>query len=100
MFICTDCKINLCLMCKSIHDNTHNIIDYDKKKYICEKDGENFTAYCLTCKKNLCLSCEDDHSNHEIMPFSRLLKNKNELIKQNKDLRKDIDKFKTIINNF
>ena len=99
MFICTDCKVNLCLMCKSIHDNTHNIIDYDKKKYICEKDGENFTAYCLTCKKNLCLSCEDDHSNHEIMPFSRLLKNKNELIKQNKDLRKDIDKFKTIINN-
>ena len=102
MFICTDCKINLCPSyndSESIHDNTHNVIDYEQKKYICEKDGELFTSYCFTCKKNICQSCEDEHNNHDLIPFSRLLKKRDELIKQNENLRNDIDKFKLIINN-
>ena len=102
MYFCTDCKINLCPNCndsESIHDNTHNVIDYEQKKYICEKDGELFTSYCFTCKKNICQSCEDDHNNHDLIPFSRLLKKRDELIKENDNLRNDIDKFKLIINN-
>ena len=99
MFICITCKINLCILCKSIHDDSHILIDYDKKNYICENDGENFTSYCQTCKKNLCVSCENEHSEHDIIPFSKLMKKKNELIKQNSDLKKDIDNFKKLIND-
>jgi len=102
MHFCTDCKINLCPNCKeseSIHDNTHNVIEYDQKKYICEKDGEFFTTYCYTCNKNICQRCEDDHNNHKLMPFSRLLRKKDELIWQNNNLRRRIDEFKLIINN-
>ena len=99
MSFCFDCKINICNLCISIHDNNHNIIEYEKKNYICENDGEHFTSYCQTCKKNLCVSCENDHSQHEVIPFSKLMKNKNELIKQNTNLKKDVDNFKKIIND-
>ena len=99
MYFCFDCKINICNLCVSVHDNNHNIIEYEKKNYICENDGEHFTSYCQTCKKNLCVSCENDHSQHEVIPFSKLMKNKNELIKQNTNLKKDVDNFKKIIND-
>ena len=99
MSFCFDCKINICNLCISIHDNNHNIIEYEKKNYICENDGEHFTSYCQTCKKNLCVSCENEHSQHEVIPFSKLMKNKNELIKQNTNLKKDVDNFKKIIND-
>ena len=99
MSFCFDCKINICNLCISIHDNNHNIIEYEKKNYICENDGEHFTSYCQTCKKNLCVSCENDHGQHEVIPFSKLMKNKNELIKQNTNLKKDVDNFKKIIND-
>ena len=99
MSFCFDCKINICNLCISIHDNNHNIIEYEKKNYICENDGEHFTSYCQTCKKNLCVSCENDHSQHEVIPFSKLMKNKNELIKHNTNLKKDVDNFKKIIND-
>mgnify|MGYP002626626905 CR=1 FL=1 len=99
MSFCFDCKINICNLCISIHDNNHNIIEYEKKNYICENDGEHFTSYCQTCKKNLCVSCENDHGQHEVIPFSKLMKNKNELIKHNTNLKKDVDNFKKIIND-
>ena len=28
-YICTSCKVNICPLCKTIHDKSHNIIDYD-----------------------------------------------------------------------
>ena len=35
MYICYECKMNLCPLCKSIHDKTHSIINYDQKnKYV------------------------------------------------------------------
>ena len=30
-YICYECNMNLCPLCKSIHDNTHSIINYDYK---------------------------------------------------------------------
>ena len=99
MSFCLDCKINICNLCISVHDNNHNKIEYEKKNYICRNDGENFTSYCQTCKKNLCVSCENDHNQHEVIPFSKLMKNKNELIKQNTNLKKDVDNFKNLIND-
>ena len=33
-FICYECKMNLCPLCKSIHDKNLSIINYDNKNYI------------------------------------------------------------------
>ena len=99
MFICTKCKCNLCIMCVQTHDRTHNLINYEQKNYICEKDGENFTSYCATCKKSICSICEMDHNNHDIQSFGRLIGNRNEIIKHQETLKNDIDKFKNIIKN-
>ena len=30
---CITCGINICPLCKSFHDKSHNIIDYDQKNY-------------------------------------------------------------------
>ena len=36
-YLCYECKMDLCPLCKSIHDKTHSIINYDNKNYICNK---------------------------------------------------------------
>ena len=33
-FYCLKCKMNLCPLCKSVHDKNHYIINYDNKFYI------------------------------------------------------------------
>ena len=33
-YICNTCNKSICPLCKSIHDKTHNIINYDNKNYI------------------------------------------------------------------
>ena len=40
-YICYECKMNLCPLCKSIHDKNHPIINYDNKNYICNKHNDN-----------------------------------------------------------
>ena len=52
-FICYQCNMNLCPLCKSIHDKTHSIINYDNKNYICNKHNEIFVQYCTN--DSLCL---------------------------------------------
>ena len=52
---CFECKINLCPLCKSIHDQSHNINDYDKSNYICIIHNEIYNSYCENCKKNICI---------------------------------------------
>ena len=42
--------MNLCPICKSMHDNSHYIINYDNKNYICNKHNETFVKYCEDCK--------------------------------------------------
>ena len=34
-FICNECKMNLCPLCKSAHDKSSFIINYNDKNYIC-----------------------------------------------------------------
>lgn len=41
-YFCFTCNINLCPLCKSVHDQGHNIIDYDKKNYICNIHNESY----------------------------------------------------------
>ena len=99
MYICFECQINLCILCKNIHDTSHVIKEYEQKNFICPNDRENFTAYCKTCKQNLCTSCESDHNSHDYIKFSSLLVNKKDLKRKNEDLKKDIDNLKNVVNN-
>ena len=98
MFICIFCKLNLCPICKNNHDKTHNIINYEKKNYICPKDGEYFNLYCNDCKKNICSSCEYGHIEHKTITFGMLMKNRNEFAFRYYKLEDDIFKFKNVIN--
>ena len=76
---CNFCKINLCPICFSKHDKSHNVVNYDDKDYICEEHNKNYIEYCENCKKNICIFCEKDHTNHSIINFGKLIPNKNNL---------------------
>ena len=64
LYICNDCNINLCPLCKYKHEKTHNIINYNDKNYICKKDNDRFIKYCKECKENICFLCISEHNNH------------------------------------
>ena len=68
-YICYECKMNLCPLCKSIHNKKHSIINYDFKNYICNKHNETFVKYCEECKIDLCLSCLNGHKNHKLISY-------------------------------
>ena len=89
---CNICKINLCPLCKSInHDESHNIINYDLKNYICEEHNEDFISYCKECKYNICSLCLKDHVNHNIVNYKDLEINYEQKIKEKNELRQKID---------
>ena len=92
-FICYECKMNLCPLCKSIHDKAHTIINYDNKNYICNKHNEILFKYCKNCKIDLCFQCIFEHKNHELISYE------NELI-DIKELRKKMNNLNMIINKF
>ena len=90
---CLDCNINLCSLCKSKHDEDHNIINYDRINYTCPKHNDNYTKYCNKCKINICISCEEEHENHENIYFGKILPNKNELKEKLDELKIYVEKF-------
>jgi len=53
-YICNDCNINLCPLCKYKHEKNHNIINYNDKNYICKKHNDRYIKYCKECKENIC----------------------------------------------
>ena len=93
LYKCNECNMNICPVCKLKHDKNHNIIDYDKIYYICNKHEEPFTNYCKKCKINICSLCEKEHTNHEMI----LLRN---LIIENKYILNKIDEIGKSINLF
>ena len=95
---CYECNINLCPLCKSKHNNNHNIYNYDKINYICNKHNELFNNYCNKCKKNICIMCEEEHNGHEVISLGKKMKNKNELINKLEELKKYINIFNDNIN--
>ena len=91
---CFICKKNLCHLCKSKHDKTHYIIDYDQKNYLCDLHFESYNSYCKDCKKDICVICEQDHSSHEIKYYGGMIPNINNLNNKMNDLKKWIDEYK------
>ena len=100
---CISCKINLCPICRTKHDNSHNIINYDQKGFICENHNDNYNSYCKICKINLCKFCEKNHNSHEIVSYGKLIPDINDVRIKNDELKKIIKEFKndieTIINS-
>ena len=96
-FRCLNCKFNICPLCKSNHNNDHNLINYDQINYICNERNEQYFGYCLKCKKNICNSCENDHIYHDIISYRRMLRKKKEILEKNNILKNNIDKLKIII---
>jgi len=97
LFKCLTCGINLCPLCKSSHDKTHNIINYDQKNYLCEKHQEIFIKYCNECKMNICLICENEHKGHNTIAYADMLPNEIEIKEYINKLRKAIDILKNNI---
>ena len=85
--------MNLCPLCKSIHDKKHSIINYDNKNYMCNKHNEVFSSFCEDCEIDICLSCSNEHKNHEIISYQ------DELI-DIKKLRNKMNEFENVINKF
>ena len=105
------CGHNICDTCKSEHlngndENEHNLIDFDKKDYICccSKDFKKFLGFCVGCKKNICILCDNQHKGHPIKKFSELYKlGKDEKNKRKQILdekKEDIEKIKKIIDDW
>ena len=93
-YICCQCKMNLCSLCKETHNKNHNIIKYELRNYIRYKHDDNYTSYFDTCKMNICIVCENEHSGHEIISFEKILPKKEELNIQMKKYKENIYKFK------
>ena len=86
---CCDCKINLCPLCKSIHNSKHLIKDYDTKDFSCNIHGERNILYCEECNMELCDLC--GHEKHNCTFLYRILKNNN---LENNELKEKINKLK------
>ena len=97
--ICLKCNKNICLLCKSKHDNNHKIIDYDRKNYICNNHNEIYISYCNECKINLCLQCEIEHNSHEIINYRNILPDPNKINEELKEFRHKIENLNNKINN-
>ena len=84
-------------MCKSIHNNCHYIINYEKQYYICNIHKEFFTKYCDDCELNICSLCENDHKNHTLIKYKDIIPNISEIKQQLNSLRNIIDEANNII---
>ena len=98
-YVCHTCKQNLCPKCKDIHDEKHNVIDYDDNNFYCNVHCDKFKFYCEDCKKDLCISCKNEHENHKLIIYDNIIPD-NDSIKKNqlKDTKEKIYQLKTIIN--
>ena len=96
-YICTTCKQKICPLCKSFHDSEHNIIDYNKKNYICQNHGDSYIKYCKDCKTNLCVLCETEHKDHETVSFASLMPKVEEIKSKLSDMKTNIENFKNKI---
>ena len=105
------CNKNLCPLCKSHHDNTHDITNYDFRNSICSKKNNEFIKYCEGCKLDLCSSCEKEHKHQEQeFYFSTFSNNyqeirfkmnqlKDAINKMNENIKESIKKLGKIVDN-
>ena len=98
-FKCLNCKINICPLCKSLHNREHDIINYDKKDYICELHNESYIKYCSDCKTNMCFLCVNEHNGHNIISYENIIPDLKKAEIKMRELKDNIDIFKENIKN-
>ena len=84
-------EIQLCPLCSNNYDKKYNKNNYFSKDYICEKHSELYSSYCKECKNNICMKCVKEHKNHNIIYYGKIIPDKEDLLKELKDYRKEID---------
>ena len=94
LYICFECKINLCPICKSKHDSSHSIIDYEQKDFICREHCDSYINYCIVCKKDLCTLCEKSHIGHKIISYGSIIPDIISTKNQLKNLKERISELK------
>ena len=67
LYFCKTCQSYFCFKCQENHKTKtiikrHEIINYEKKNFICKKHCNNYSSYCKICKQNLCDLCKKDHN--------------------------------------
>ena len=92
-YTCFLCKKNLCPLCKTKHDKSHYIIDYELRNYKCPLHQKDYISFCKTCKIDLCQFCENDHKQHNLMSFGKLVIIPEKLKTQNHEIQTKIDEF-------
>ena len=98
-FICFDCKKNLCQLCKSIHDKTHNIIDYDERFFTCDLHYELYNSYCTDCNTDICVICENQHNGHKIISYGSIFPDIKKIKEKVNDFISKKEAFKNDIKN-
>ena len=96
-YYCFACNMNLCPLCKSIHNENHNIINYDDKNYICKKHNEEYIKFCQKCDENICTICEIEHYAHKMINFDNINIKKYNLMEDNEKFKDKINEFKNEI---
>ena len=103
--LCSTCKLNLCLLCQTIHDKSHYIIDYDDKDFYCQIHSDVYNCFCLDCQKDLCALCENQHSGHKLINHGSIMPDKDACQKELenldltiKSLKKNIKEIVTKLN--
>ena len=95
-YICCNCGINLCPICRSYHSKEHLILDFEQKNYFCREHGERFKSYCVQCHKNICDFCELNHDKtHKFIYHRDIIQTEEENINK---LKTKIDTFKNEVN--
>ena len=89
---CNTCKINLCLACEVTHEKEHNIINYERRNYVCEDHKRSYHSFCKNCKKNMCVLCEKEHGKHKIIYLAKMFKH------DKKELNEKLKKIRTSAN--
>ena len=90
-FKCLTCAKNLCPLCSSLHDRSHDIIDYNLKNYICNIHNDSYISYCEKCKKNLCMFCEKKHdNNHKKIEYKNIIESRNNIKEEIKNFKNKI----------
>ena len=77
---CYECNMDICPLCKLKHNKEHNIINYDKIHFICNKHGEILINYCTKCRVNICSMCEKEHFKHNKQSIIDMVFDKDELL--------------------
>ena len=93
-YYCFQCKQNFCPLCKSLHKEHKNIVDFSLKYFKCsEHQDQNFISYCFNCKKNLCIICGNQHKDHKATYFDE------SFFEVNQEFKERIQKLKELVDN-